>query len=301
MKPISFFFVMQLILICVFNLFLAHKAEAEGRSYLEILGVRKGHVHTITQESSTWEVGASVSWRNETFDPNGKLSEYKDCHYKVGGQGCKEIRRTVYMDGTETNQRKSISYNPDGSVSSWSVGTLDHSGRGIESAEYSADGSVKSKTKNAYVYDKEGRVVEGVGYDEDGSIRSKFVTIYDKKNNKKVVTSYNPDGSIEGRMEYVYDEKNTRRKSFSYNADGILDEKRVFIYDESGLQREEVVYRGDGLLDFKMNFSYKFDNMGNCTKLTISRTYYDKSGGASSGKSSVFTKTITYYEEGHEP
>ncbi len=136
---------------------------------------------------------------------------------------------TKYEYGSVGNATKGITYNSDGSVSSYNY--YDNAGH---------------LTKHEYYF--------------QGKLSSWYIYEYDSAGNTKKVTDYY-DGRISKWTEYEYDSVGKVIKATEYKSDGNLDGWSVYEYDSAGNCTKVTYYNPDGSLS--MWGEYKYDSNGN--------------------------------------
>lgn len=174
----------------------------------------------------------------ESFDATGKSTAFLETSKVVDGnvtvnnwydvsvqndKGYVEVRRMVLT----------TIENPDGTYERESVG-------------YSADGTVKSRSRTCYNADD--KIIKEEHLDADGNLKSYDTTEYDSEGRKSRIVRYYPDGTLDQSIVYTYNEQGERDKAEFFNANNQLTSYTQYQYDEQGNPLGYESYTADGEL-----------------------------------------------------
>jgi hypothetical protein len=160
-------------------------------------------------------------------------------------EGLPVLAETILLD-PQWRRLERRYHNPDGSVLTANVVTLDADGDQTEVSENNGEGGLIRKI--VYIYDDRKRLNEYVIYKSDGTLQYRWVATRPVPGSVEI-TNYNGDGSFRDRAlnTFAFTKPGEKYESSVYNLDGSLSEKTVLVADGKGrVERRE--YKADGSL-----------------------------------------------------
>jgi len=230
-------------------------------------------------------------------------------------EGSRVLAETILLD-PQWRRLERRYHNPDGSVLTANVVTLDADGDQTEVSENNGEGGLIRKI--VFIYDDRKRLNEYVAYKADGTLQPRWIATRPVPGNVEIST-YNGDGSFRDRAvnTFAFTKPGEKFESSVYNLDGALAQKTVFVADGNGrverweykpggslLARfvdardsegfliEGAEYNADGSIRRKETFTREFDAQGNWIKETKSE--WDAKAGTLV-PTAITHQIITYY------
>lgn len=133
--------------------------------------------------------------------------------------------------------------------------TIDASGNDVESAEYSARGTLLNSVRTSY--DSMGNILSQSGFDASNELMWKTEFVY-KKGARTEANDFDADGNLRTKTVYKY-ENGLMVDETGYDSKGALVWKTIYKYDSSNRLEKESQYLSDGSLDGETLYAYKDD------------------------------------------
>lgn len=195
-------------------------------------------------------------WCDYSEDVYGELISLKNIYYYENGGGVYYyIERKINSQDT-----KSVYYDPDGSVSKIEEKIYDANGNLTDSVIYDADGNILSYTKREY--DDRARLIKDTCNNASGNQSIRQINYYDNGKEREIVWYY------DGVISYI--------KRFNESGANIED-IRYFYQNGVMVQRDERYRNHSGKITKEVYYNIQtVDEVGG---VLLEKEYFDKGGG----------------------
>lgn len=191
-----------------------------------------------------------------------------------------------YTEETEYDENgeviKSSTFEPNGSLRSYTLFVRDDSGKLTQESEYRSDNTL-SRTID---YNEEGLTVKSTSYDEEGELEKWTEYSHDENGNQIEIIHYLADGSLDSRQTWEYNENGDPIRRSEYDEKNALSSYTEYTYNAAGNCTKMSGYSGDGTL--KNSYVYEYDDQGNKIKTSA----FDQAGAL------IWYEIMEYDEDG---
>lgn len=185
----------------------------EWEEYTYTDGVLTSEVYFYENGSQKWGIAYNEDGSENVYaayDQSGQMTEVYVAEYDGNGM----VSRKIYYETNGLTIRSGIDRVLNNGVKWWKTYVYDQYGNQVEDVSYNKDGSVSSYQE--YYYDMDGNMTGYAAFYGDGAMNVYGEYVYDENGKKLSAAEFDAYGNMNRKDEYEYDALGNCKKELSY-------------------------------------------------------------------------------------